>query len=196
MKLTLTLKLVALIIIGTASSLLAATPPPTPQDFEFEWQGSDGAFSPTFLYITAALGIPTAPGAAITDFQITTPVGVWTQDGFTKLNGQVLSPVTWLADSTLTVSGSTAAPVLTFSNGGDTLTTPGNFPFMVNLATDSITDSQTFAPADVTGANTGSWTPVLDDADTPAPDATNSLLLFAVAIAGLGATRRLRHAAV
>jgi hypothetical protein len=193
MKLTLTLKLVALIIIGTASSLLAAT---APQDFEFQWQGSDGTFSPTFLNITVALGIPTAPGTAIGDFQITTPVGVWTQDGFTKLNGQVLSPLKWVDGSTLTVSGSAAAPVLTFSDGGDTLETSDRFPFMVNLETGSITDSQIFAPSDVTGANNGSWTPVLDDTDTAAPDASSSLVLFAIAIAGLSATYRTRPATI
>jgi hypothetical protein len=192
MKLSLQLKIAALIIIGTASSLMGSGVPVTPLDFEFQWQDSSGMFSPTYLYITAALGIATDPTSAITDFQITTPNGVWTPGVYTPNVGAPRFSVTWIAGSTLTVSGSAAAPVLTFSAGGDILTTGGNFPSTVTLQTGSI--STTFTPVvnDVNASMTGSWMPVLDD--DVAPDAASSLGLLAFAGIGLMAARRMTGA--
>jgi hypothetical protein len=189
MKLSLQLKIAALIIIGTASSLMGAGLPTAPLDFEFQWQDSSGMFSPTYLYITAVLGIATDPTDAITDFQITTPNGVWTPGVYTPNDGPVRTSLTWNVDSTLTVSGSATAPVLTFSAGGDILKTVGGFPSTVTLQTDSI--STTFTPVvnDVNASMTGSWMPVLDD--DVAPDAASSLGLLAFAGIGLMAARRM-----
>ncbi len=181
MKTTLQLKLAALIIIGTASSLLGS---PAPQNFEFQWETTDSGFSPTFLNITAALGIQTSAAMAITSFEITTPNGVWTPTAFTPTGGSPLSPVSWQDGSMLTVSGTTAAPVLTFAGNGDNLDTSGGTFYQVNLQTSSMSDSIFIAPTDDDSPSTGTWVPVLADAGN-VPETSDSLMLLLVSATGL-----------
>ncbi len=180
MKLSLSLKLAALIIMGTASSLLATG---VAQNFEFQWTTSDSGFSPTFLNITAILGVQIQASTAITGFEITTPNGVWTPTSFTPTGGTASGTPFWQSGASLTVSGTTAAPVLTFAGNGDILETPGGTFYEVNLQTTSITGSMFFAPNDASGTSTGSWNPVTQSAS--APEAADTWMLLLAAVGGL-----------
>jgi hypothetical protein len=188
------IKVIALAIFATASSVMANVLPPPPLNyFEFQWQTSDGTFSPTYLTLAAYQSLSAFASAAnFIDFEITTPNGVWTPTTFTPAQGSPYSSP-FLFSGSFAVTGMLSAPVLTFGSGGvtiDTMTAQGGH-YEVNLTTSQISNSQFFgnqvsSPQVLSpqiSSSTGTWVPV--PLNTSASDPGSSLLLFIIAVPGL-----------
>lgn len=188
------IKIASFALLSSASVLLAANP-----TYEFQWNTSTSGFSPTYVFVTAALNTPTAASTAITGFQVTTPSGVWTPTSLTGVSGPTGTSTPFWFDGTVEVTG--GGSTLLFTSSADlhstapiSVSTIGNFAtYDVQLGTTSVSDT-TFSeniPTSVS-PSTGTWSPFT----ATVPETTDTLMLLAVATAGLFVIHRRQQRAV
>ena len=180
MKLIQHLKLAVLVFLSLGLLLLPGTL--AAQTYEFQYLTGDPGFSPTYLWVTAALNTPVSAAASVLDYQINTRLGTWTPVDFQSKNSGEKSKAPFWSSGTVELLNDGHS--LDFLSTAELEAVPSGLGFgddHVQLTTTSVSSDAGIVPG-----STGIWSLV---SISTVPDGANTLtLLLAVAI-GLGAYR-------
>ena len=192
MKTTSYLTLAALAFLSAAPALQASI---APQTYEFQYTTTTAGFSPTYVWVTATLDTPVLASLSILNYQVTTPEGTWTPTSYQPNPGTASATPFWARGQVeVTDGGSTllfTAPADLNAFGQQLPTDIGaGSHYNVNLTTTSVSDTTIVTPTIPSGSS-GSWSLVTG---LPVPEATNTLMLFAAAVTGLGVYFRFQRA--
>ncbi len=195
MKMTNYLTLAALAFLNATPALLASTAPQT-HTYEFQYTTTTPGFSPTYVWVTAALDTPVLASLSILNYQVTTPEGTWTPTSYQPNPGTASASPFWARGQVEVTGGGSTLLFTTPADlnvfGQQTVASDGTGSYYnVHLTTTSISDTTVVTPLTPVGSS-GSWS--LVPAGLPVPEASNTLLLFAAAVTGLGVYFRFQRA--
>jgi hypothetical protein len=152
------------------------------QTYEFEYLTTTPDFSPTYLWVTAALNTPVFAGSSILNYEINTRLGTWTPADFqSKITGEKTKPPIWSRGMIELENDGKTLDFLTTAELRDNTNFNGIPEDFVDLTTTSVSSVLGVEPG-----STGTWSLV-----AVTPDGFDTLGILSVTAAGLVAYRRL-----